>query len=1212
MIVHKTQGSGISGTVRYVMGEGKRDPETGKVPQRAPGKASRVDWIGGTGFGFPIDSEERLDIARRVMEWAAHTQASTTKKCVDDCLHLVLAWEPGEQPTSAEMEAAAHSALTRLGMAKARAIFASHTDTDHRHLHLVISRINPENGKAFPDSFDTQILSAWALQWEQDHGGVRCEARLEKQERQAERDPQKIIEAYVARRETFTAFDLNRELTKAIPARGTRRLYIGQVLARADIVKLADPASGQVMRYTTRQTLAAEHLAEAAAARLYAKRSFQASEPALAAVLESVRAEGKTLRADQMEVLRHATGAEGLAIVVGKAGTGKSFAMASVAAAYAAEGYNVQSLAPTNKVASALRRDGLDARTIHNALGGLDRGKSKWNDRTVVMVDEAGMVSTRLMARVLSHAEHAGAKVILLGDAKQLASMERGGMFEYLAGLHGAGELGEVVRQRGAEQRNLAVRASQYDFGAALTILEGQGGIVTLDRSEDRIAKAAELWGTRRAQAPDRSLFVVTASNADAAAANRAMREIRRARGELGADHILPTVDGPQPFAQGDRILFSGSASLPESRDAGLVNGNAGIVTRIEGVRLSVALDGAKPGETVTFTVGKDPEAGEFDAIRQGLAGTIFKAQGATYDEVILIDSPSMRASAAYVALTRHRVSVQVVTARTLRPRSESWMEREGGGLDALSPAQRESAERSFEKWRVETNPKAGRQYGLANYVAYVQARESERRAQGEGQGKDIADMAKRWSRVEDRRAASRFEAQDYQAPDDRRLTPAEVRAAVGVERFEQDNVQQEPARGDAVTKEAGPAIAGAPASRAEEMKMEQISEETLLRQADIEAQRLRELQEQEDRAQAFRRAKQIEAEEAQTKQAEHRRQAEAHDGDISGAVSRYAIALGENYNVRDPYASLARAAMSEYAMFHRNQEKLRGEMAQERNPDKKRVIELRRTIEACDYMALTSERLAGISVAIVGRKDAPQAETDRTRAADYRAQAAALRTERTQLIEAIQHRVEITSAVPDGLARSPGATPSNESSQPQATKDPTPVLAEKGEIQPSVVTASPAPEFQSAKDSEPTEAVSTPSRQQLTFAWGEKPEPVSPADASSALDAVVPPVLVSVSPSLRRSDVIAPPPASQVTMAKSTPETPPETMSPLPAERRPSETPWLEALRQRVEEGVPPPDDTASERTMARFARRLQQGQSPPEAANDQARADPGPEPDM
>jgi hypothetical protein len=1211
MITHKTLGSGISGTVRYVMGEGKRDPATGEVPRLAPGQASRVAWFGGTGFGFPIDTQERLDIARRLMEWAALNQASKTKKCVDDCLHLSLSWDKDEQPTQADMEAAAHSALARLGMANARAIFVAHNDTDHKHLHLVVSRINPANGMAFRDSFDTEILSDWALQWELGHGGVRCEARLAK----AELDPDKLIEELMARRETFTPFDLNRQLSRAIPTRGSRHAYVGQVLARPDIIKLIDPANGQVMRYTTRQTLAAEHLAEAAAARLYADRSFQVSDSALNGVLERLRAEGKALRADQMEVLRHATRAEGLAIVMGKAGTGKSFAMSSIAAAYKAEGYEVRSLAHTNKVVSALKRSGLDASTILRALGSLDRGKTAWNDRTVIMVDEAGMISTRLMARLLSHAEHAGAKVILLGDSKQLASMTRGGMFEYLAELHGAGELSEIIRQRGAEQRELAMRASQYDFKGALAALEGQGGIVRVDRTEDRIVKAAELWGTRSARTPGHSLFVVAASNADAEAANRAIRAIRRTRGELGADHTLPTTDGPQAFAQGDRILFSESAWSRESRDAGLVNGNVGTITRIEGQRVSVALDGAKPGETVTFTVGKNREAGEFDAIRHGLAGTIYKAQGATYDEVIVIDSPAMRASAAYVALTRHRESVQVVTVRAQRLGFESWMEG-GGGLEALSPVQRESAEHGYDKWRAKTNPKVAKRYDLAAYVSFVQAKEAERRAaahiESEGQGRDIAAMAKRWSRVEDRRAASRFEAQDYEAPDGRRMTPAEVRAAVGVETFEQDQVKLDHARREDPGGKHGAAMAPAPAWRAEEMKMEQVipNEEALRHQADIEAQRLRELQEQEERAQAYRRARQIEAEEAQKKQLEQSRQAEAQDGDISSASARYAIALGENYSIRDPYASLARAAMSEYAMFHRNQEKMREEMAKESDPDKRRVIDLRRNIESCDYMALTSERLAGISIAIVGRKDAPQAVIDHERAADYRAHAAALRAQRTELVEAIRNRVEVTVADPVGTAQSPEVTPDEGQKQQQATEGqpPTPAVGDGAGIQAGIPTDSPVPEIPLTEALETSEAVSPPRQAPSSTALAE---PTGTADASSAPGAV--PAPVAVSSILSRPDVIAPPPASQVTMAKGSPENPPEIAAPSsPPERQQSEMPWLEALRRRAEEASPTPRDESSERAMARLAKRLQQGKSAPEAANDQARDDPGPEPDM
>ena len=387
---------------------------------------------------------------------------------------------------------------------------------------------------------------------------------------------------------------------------------------------------------------------------------------------------------------------------------------------------------------------------------------------------------------------------------------------------------------------------------------------------------------------------------------------------------------------------------------------------------------------------------------------------------------------------------------------------------------------------------------------------------------------------------------------------------------------------------------------------MEQVSEDALRQQADIEARRLRELQAQEERAQAFRRARQIEAEEAQTKEARDRREAEARDGDISSASARYAIALGENYTIRDPYASLARAAMSEYAMFHRNQERLREQMAQERDPDQRRVIELRRAIEACEYMALTSERLAGISVAIVGRRDAPQAEADRARAADYRAQATALRAERMELIEAIPHRVEATAAERGGVAQSPEAATAGEGQKP-----PDAIEARTPTVEPATPTdaapASPRPKVRPAEVAEPAQA-SSPAPQP-----GHGAELASPAEANSAQGAVAPPVSVTVSPGLSRPDVIAPPPASRVTLAKDAPETPPEIAAPSsPPERSQADMPWLEALRQRIEEASPSSGEASSERAVARLAKRLQQGTAPPEAANDKGRDDPGPEPDM
>ena len=92
-------GSGVTGAVRYVLGQG-RDPKTGELKELAPDEQSRVAWIGGQGaLALTSTTAADADRARRVMEFDALNQKSRTRRCEQDCVHLSLAWRPGETPT---------------------------------------------------------------------------------------------------------------------------------------------------------------------------------------------------------------------------------------------------------------------------------------------------------------------------------------------------------------------------------------------------------------------------------------------------------------------------------------------------------------------------------------------------------------------------------------------------------------------------------------------------------------------------------------------------------------------------------------------------------------------------------------------------------------------------------------------------------------------------------------------------------------------------------------------------------------------------------------------------------------------------------------------------------------------------------------------------------------------------------------------------------
>ena len=136
------------------------------------------------------------------------------------------------------------------------------------------------------------------------------------------------------------------------------------------------------------------------------------------------------LDAEQRAALRWATRANGLSIIEGEAGTGKSASLAAIRDAYQAGGFTIVGLSWTNAVVQDMRSGGFDrASTIAAELMRQASGRATWNSRTVLMVDEAAMISTKHLAALMTKAEAAGAKVILAGDDRQLASIEHGGLF---------------------------------------------------------------------------------------------------------------------------------------------------------------------------------------------------------------------------------------------------------------------------------------------------------------------------------------------------------------------------------------------------------------------------------------------------------------------------------------------------------------------------------------------------------------------------------------------------------------------------------------------------------------------------------------------------------------------------------------------------------------------------------------------------------------
>jgi conjugative relaxase-like TrwC/TraI family protein len=204
-------------------------------------------------------------------------------------------------------------------------------------------------------------------------------------------------------------------------------------------------------RWSTPNLLAVEQRLVAGATGRTGKHTAVASHQTVREAL----AAHPTAGPDQQAMVRDlCQGGAGVALVVGRAGTGKTFALGIARHAWQLDGYRLLAAAPTGIATMSLQGEGFeDVATCDRLLGDLERGQEQLDARTVLVVDEAGMVGSRKLGRLLEHANQAQAKVVLVGDDRQLAPIDAGGGFRALRLRLGASELTENRRQHQAWER---------------------------------------------------------------------------------------------------------------------------------------------------------------------------------------------------------------------------------------------------------------------------------------------------------------------------------------------------------------------------------------------------------------------------------------------------------------------------------------------------------------------------------------------------------------------------------------------------------------------------------------------------------------------------------------------------------------------------------------------------------------------------------------
>jgi conjugative relaxase-like TrwC/TraI family protein len=366
-------------------------------------------------------------------------------------------------------------------------------------------------------------------------------------------------------------------------------------LAERAVSVVADRALEE-RRWSTPDLLAVEHrLVEAATGRTGEQAAMVSHE----AVCEALAAH-RTAGADQQAMVRDVCqGGQGVAVVVGRAGTGKTFALGIARHAWQLNGYRLLASAPTGIATVSLQGEGFeDVATCDRLLGDLDRGREELDPRTVVVVDEAGMVGSRKLGRLLEHAQQAQAKVVLVGDDRQLAPIDAGGGFRALRLRLGASELTENRRQQQVWEREALDLVRSGLVEEAVTAYRAHDRVVAADsKPAATLALLTDWWAAvqEAERDPAQEVVVLAARRVEVDRLNTACQELLAARGRLGPERLQ--VEDRQ-LAVGDRVVCGHNAIA----ELGVANGSRGTITALDSRErtLTIRLDGAD-GRTVVL-----------------------------------------------------------------------------------------------------------------------------------------------------------------------------------------------------------------------------------------------------------------------------------------------------------------------------------------------------------------------------------------------------------------------------------------------------------------------------------------------------------------------------------------------------------------------------------------------------------------------------------
>lgn len=471
------------------------------------------------------------------------------------------------------------------------------------------------------------------------------EARRAENARRIQLNPELVLDLISREKSVFNEGDIAKVLHRYVDDASLFQNLLSRILQSPDILRLereqVSLATGrrEPAKLTTQELIRIEAGMASRAIWL----SHRSSHGVHHTVLENTFARHERLSAEQRAAIEHGAGASRIAAIVGRAGAGKTTMMKAAREAWETAGYRVVGGALAGKAAEGLEKEaGIASRTLSSWELRWRQDRDQLDEKTIFVLDEAGMVSSRQMALFVEAVTKAGAKLVLVGDPDQLQPIEAGAAFRAIADRIGYAELGLIYRQREAWMRQASTDFAGGRIGSALAAYDDAGMVRTQWSRDEAIASLISDWD--RDYDPTRTALILAHRRADVRLLNERAREKLVERGIVGEGFAFRTEDGSRNFAAGDQIVF-----LKNEGSLGVKNGMLAKVIDASAGRIVAAIgEGDDRREVVV-------EQRFYANVDHGYATTVHKSQGATVDSVKVLASRTLDRHLTYVALTRHR-----------------------------------------------------------------------------------------------------------------------------------------------------------------------------------------------------------------------------------------------------------------------------------------------------------------------------------------------------------------------------------------------------------------------------------------------------------------------------------------------------------------------------------------------------------------------------